>query len=186
MKAKLKKIGIAATIAVVIVGAGYYLASPYLAIQSIRRNFLEKNVDQLTKYIDYPALRENIKPQMGTIVLEYMKNDPSLDGNPFANLADFFVGPMVNSMVDEYVSPSGLEIFIDIEIPDANENQETQNSIVAQGSFEKALDEISMGYNDLNNFQATLTTDDDREFHLLFNREGFATWKLKSVILPQP
>jgi hypothetical protein len=186
MKAKLKKIGIAATIAIVIAGAGYYLVSPYLAIQSIKRSFLAKNIDQLNTYIDYPALRENIKPQMEAIVLQSMKDDPSLDGNPFAGLTDFFVGPMINSMVDEYVSPSGLEIFIDTEILDANESQEAQNSIVAQGSFENALDEISMGYNDLNSFQATLTADDDRELHLLFNREGFATWKLKSVILPQP
>jgi hypothetical protein len=43
-----------------------------------------------------------------------------------------------------------------------------------------------MGYDGLNKFQLTATGDDGKKTKLVFNRQGFAEWKLNSVILPQP
>jgi len=168
MTPKLKKIGIATAVTVVIVGVGYYFSSPYLAIRDIRKSLLAGNFDQVNKYIDYPSIREDIKPQLGAIVLQNMRDDPEMADNPFAGFSELLIPSMVNSMVDQYVSPSGLEEFLEDE------------------SLDQALDNISMGYDGLKNFQVILTADDGREINLLFNREGFAEWTLKSVILPQP
>lgn len=190
----LNRIGIAAAAAALIAG-GYYFASPYLAIQGLRNGFLSKNADQVSEYIDYQALREDLKPQLVANALRNMQSDPQMAGNPFSGLATAMVTPMINSMVDTYVTPSGVKTLFESSSADRSKSDQNQAKISLaerKKEFEKALKDSLMGYEGSNSFQLTSPPisgtggllDGKRVKHI-FYRQGFASWKLKTVALPK-
>ena len=89
--------------------AGYYLASPFLALNGLKNSFANKDADKVNQYIDYPALREDLKGQLMAAAIKNMQSDPEMSSNPFSGFATAIVGPMVNAMVDSYVTPSGTK-----------------------------------------------------------------------------
>lgn len=187
MNRKAKRIALAVAIGSVAAAGGYYLASPYLAIQGLRSGFLSRNADQVNQYIDYPSLQSDLKAQLGLMMLRNMQSDPEMAANPFSGFAMAMITPMVNSMVDTYISPSGMKSFLEAsstQQSSASQEQTAQNLIEQKKEFDKALQKTSMGYDGLNKFQLTATADDGKKTKLVFNRQGFAEWKLKSVILP--
>ena len=189
MDSKLKPIAIAAVLGAISISGGYYLASPFLAIQGLRSGFLSKNADQVNRYIDYPALQVDLKAQLGAMMLKSMQSDPEMAANPFSGFALAMITPMVNSMVDTFVTPSGMKTILESSAADqsgANQDQTTQNLVDRKREFDKALEKTSMGYEGLNRFQLSATAEDGKTTKLLFNRQGFADWKLKAVVLPQP
>lgn len=188
IKPKFKRIGISAACVTAVIGGGYYLASPYLAIQELRNGFLSRNADQVNKYIDYRALQEDLKPQLGAMMLRSMQNNPEIAANPFSGFAAALVTPVVNSMVDTYITPSGMRAILESsasEQGDISQDQTAQNLIEGKREFDKALEKISMGYKGLNEFQLTASVNDGKKIKLLFSRQGFAGWQLKAVVLPQ-
>ena len=188
MDSKLKRVAIVAIFGSAAIAGGYFFASPFLAIQGLRSGFLSKNADQVSKYIDYPALQADLKAQLGVMMLKSLQNDPEMAANPFSGFAMAMITPMVNSMVDTYVTPSGMKTILEssaIDQSGANQDQTTQNLVARKREFDKALDKTSMGYEGLEKFQLTATADDGKKTKLLFNRQGFADWKLKAVVLPQ-
>jgi hypothetical protein len=72
LDSKLKPIAIAAVLGTIAIAGGYYLASPFLAIQGLRSGFLSKNADQVNRYIDYPALQVDLKAQLGAMMHKSM------------------------------------------------------------------------------------------------------------------
>ena len=168
---------------------GYYLASPFLAIQGLRNGFLSRNIDQVNQYIDYPSLQSDLKAQLGSMMLKSMQTDPEMASNPFSGYAMAMITPMVNSMVDTYVTPSGMKTVLEASSTQesgASQDQTAQNLVERKKEFDKALQKTTMGYDGLNKFQLTATGDYGKKTKLVFNRQGFAEWKLNSVILPQP
>lgn len=188
MDRKEKRIVLAVAIGSAATVGGYYLASPYLAMQGLRSGFLSRNADQVNQYIDYPSLQSDIKAQLGSMMLRNMQSDPEMAANPFSGFAMAMITPMVNSMVDTYVTPSGMKSVLEAsstQQSDAIKDQTAQNLVERKKEFDKALQKTSIGYDGLNKFQLTATADDGKKTKLVFNRQGFAEWKLKSVLLPQ-
>jgi hypothetical protein len=186
---KTKRIALALAIGSVTAVGGFYLASPFLAIHELRSGFLSKNADQVNQYIDYPSLQSDLKAQLVSMMLKTMQSDPEMAANPFSGFAMAMITPMVNSMVDTYVTPSGMKAILEApstQQSDASQDQTAQNLVERKREFDKALQKTAMGYDGLDKFQLTATADDGKKTKLVFNRQGFAEWKLKSVILPQP
>ena len=186
---KTKRIALALAIGSVAAVGGCYLASPFLAIKELRSGFLSKNADQVNQYIDYPSLQSDLKAQLGSIMLKTMQSDPEMAANPFSGFAMAMITPIVNSMVDTYVTPSGMKTILEASSTQqsgASQDQTAQNLVERKREFDKALQKTTMGYDGLNKFQLMATADDGRKTKLVFNRQGFAEWKLKRVILPQP
>lgn len=185
----MKRIALAAAIGSVAAVGGYYLASPYLAIQGLRSGFLSRNADQVNQYIDYPSLQSDLKAQLGSMMLKSMLSDPEMAANPFSGFAIAMITPMVNSMVDTYVTPSGMKTILEASSTQqsgVSQDQTAQNLVERKREFDKALQSVSMGYDGLDKFHLTAAADDGKKTKLIFNRQSFAEWKLKSVILPQP
>lgn len=166
------------------------MASPFLAIQDLRNGFLAKNADQVNQYIDYPSLRSDLKAQLGSIMLKSMLDDPQMSANPFSGFAMTMITPIINSMVDTYITPEGMRTILEASSMSqeaaTEKDQTAQDLTQRKRDFDKALQKTTMGYDGLNRFQLTATADDGKKTSLIFNRQGFAEWRLKSVILPKP
>ena len=60
---------IGALIAIVVVICGYLYASPYLAINNIKKAAEAGDTEKLSTYIDYPSVRESLKSQVKASVM---------------------------------------------------------------------------------------------------------------------
>jgi hypothetical protein len=188
MATKSREIGSISAIAAALLAGGYYLASPYLAVKGASEGFASRNAAQVNKYIDYPALQSSLKSQLGAIMLESMRNDPEMAANPFSGFAAAMITPIVNTMVDTYVTPTGMKLVLDSAKQDqggATKDQTTLNLAEKSKEFNEALKKTSMGYKDLGNFQLTAKGDDGKQIQILLDRRGFSDWKINAVVLPK-
>ncbi|MEB3333619.1 MAG: DUF2939 domain-containing protein [Cyanobacteriota bacterium] len=173
MDRKANRVALSLAIGSVAAVGGYYLASPFLAIQGLRSGFLSRNADQVNQYIDYPSLQSDLKGQLGSMMLRSMQSDPEMAANPFSGFAMAMITPMVNSMVDTYVTPSGMKSVLEASSTQQSggvQDQTVPNLIEQKKEFDKALQNISMGYDGLNKFQLMATADDGKKTTLVFHR----------------
>lgn len=82
-------------------------ASPYIALHQMKVAVQERDADALSDYVDFPALRENVKGQLMAQMSSKM-DSPELKSNPFAAIGQAFGIAMVGTMVDKLVSPAGV------------------------------------------------------------------------------
>ena len=171
---------------VVALTAGYYFVSPLLAINDLKNAFLSNNADKASRYIDYPALREDLKGQLIASAIKNMQSDPEMSANPFSGFAVAMVGPMVNAMVDSYVTPSGMKTIMSLSAGQETTQDETSLNLAERAKdLNQALKRTSFGYEGLDTFHLIATGEGGDKTKLVFARSGFADWKLKGVALPQ-
>lgn len=60
----MKRILIALALIAVIAAGGWYWASPWWTLQSMKNAAEARDVDALSRHVDYPMLRENMKRQL--------------------------------------------------------------------------------------------------------------------------
>ena len=179
----------AAGLSVACVGVlGYWLASPYLAIHEISSGAQERDADKVIKHVDFPAVRDDIKGQLIAIMTNKMQSDPEMANNPFAGLAAAFVVPMVNSIIDTYVTPSGIKGLMSA-APQEQGSSATGNPIEStmkqqSAGLKDTLSSASFNYDGFNKFVVTSKTPEGKSVGLKFTRFGFADWKLVSIALP--
>lgn len=169
---------------------GYWLASPYLAIHELKRGAQQGDPDKIIKHVDFPAVRDDLKAQLITTITKKLQGDPQVAENPFAGVAAAFVLPMANLMIDTYVTPSGVKGLMGAASKQQDESPAANpiESAIRQQSLELSdrLSSSSMNYDGLNKFVLVSTTPEGKDIKLMFNRHGFADWKLVSIALPPP
>ena len=160
----------------------YYLSSPLLAVNSLKNAVISKNADEASKYVDYPTLRENLKAELTAIAMKKMQEDPEMANNPFNGFAFAMVGPMVNAMVDNYITPSGMKTIMKLSSnPSSATDEPSRNIAEIVASADQINKETSMGYDGLEKFQVSYKNEDGTKGKLLFNRKGFAGWTLTNI-----
>jgi len=167
--------------------AGWYLLSPFAAVAGCRNAFIELNSERASECVDFPALRENLKSELPALLAKQMQQDPGMQANPFASFGMALIMPMVSAMVDTYVTPAGLRTAFEMaKSSQSGEGASTENegeAAAANRSAElsESLQKSSLGYKGLDKFQVTGTNEDGSKITLVFNRQGFAEWKLSSI-----
>jgi hypothetical protein len=105
-------------LAAIAAGAAMY-ASPYLMPRAIKQAGLAGDREKLERLIDFPRVREGLKSDLNAVMGEAMKSEmakPEVADNPFAQLlaplAKGLVSNLVDGVVDEVVSPAGIERIV--------------------------------------------------------------------------
>ncbi|WP_156303125.1 DUF2939 domain-containing protein, partial [Methylogaea oryzae] len=70
------------TLALLGAGAGYFYASPRLALAEIQQAAKNNDTDALAEKVDFPQLRAGVKTQLNTLIQGKIGRE--LGGNPFA------------------------------------------------------------------------------------------------------
>jgi len=167
--------------------AGWYLVSPFAAVNGCRNAIVELNAEKAVECVDFPVLRENLKEEVPAIIAKRMQEDPEMRDNPFASIGMALVVPFVSGMIDAYVTPAGLRSAFEMA-----KNEQTTGDASSEAEGEQAaaerskelstsLQKSSLGYENLNTFQVTGTNDDGTKVKLMFKRQGFAEWKLSGI-----
>lgn len=188
MKSKL--IGVLA-VTIGIATGGYWYYSPYLAVQATQEAADTGNADDFNKRVDYPKLRESFKGQMGAFVLKSTGQGMSGAESFGAMLGLALVNQMVDAvmrpeMVMNLMQARKLQLGQGGNRPGAQEpgHPPGQTPVPAEKpskiewNFERASVDKLIAYGREPGVGA-----DDPQPGFVFERSGFADWKLTEIQL---
>jgi hypothetical protein len=172
----MKKKGLAALLAVVVLAIGaYWYWSPILVVHRLVRASERGDAEAVNDRVDYPALRESLKGQFAARVADEGK---SSERNPFSSLGSMVGMAMANQMIDTLVRPEMM-----VQVMRAGSLRPKQG---ASGSDESPAWEYQRaGPNRLIAFPRWSDKGrSDQAVGLVFQRRGFADWRLVGIRLP--
>lgn len=162
----------------VALGAYWYL-SPYVALRSLRAAAMAKDADAVNDHVDYPKVRESIKGQMAAMMAD--KLGSTSEGGA-ESLGAAFGMAMLGPMVDAFVRPE----MVMKSMQDGKFQPKLGGSKSSEGAStpdEVKWDIQRKGMNKVIAYgQAPGDTGSKPGF--VFERVGFADWKLTEVRLP--
>jgi hypothetical protein len=185
---------------------GYGYASPYLALDRLKRAADARDAQTVSDYVDYPALRESLKEQVAGLLTRRLH----ASGNPFAALGAMIGVALIGPMVDAYATPEGVAALLNGMPPRGNPNDRppaqpeapsgeaaqsatgaatpaspaTTNAADTAGNAPPQPPQTTAGYRGFNEFVVTYQHGvGDTRYSAILRREGLFTWKLAAVNL---
>lgn len=167
-----KRIGIALA-AIILAVSGWYYASPQLALKGMRDAAAANDADKLSGYIDYEALKTDLKSDLRRSVMKEAQREES---SGMGALGVAFAMALLDPLVDAMVSPEGVEAMFDAKRAEEEKSSKPSLSAVAPG------DDPIIERNGLDEFKVRNKADPDGA--LVFRRDGLG-WKLAGIDLPE-
>lgn len=168
---------IAALLVVLVV---WFYCTPYLAVNSMRSAAEEKNAAKLSGYVNYPAVKEDLRTTFNAKLAAQLGKEKG--ENPFAAMGDAMAAALINPIVEALATPESLAIMMegDTEKAQPAENESKSSQAKKPGA------ETSMGYEGFNRFVFTVTQKNEtgEAIGLVFHRENIFFWKLSALRLP--
>jgi len=163
-----------------VVAVGIFAAAgPYIALYQIRSGVEKSDSEKIAAYVDFPALRTNLKEQLRAQMLK--KESLKMKENPFDALAKGLASKMAEGMVDSFVTPAGLMKLLQGKKrgQDRNADPSSKSSEPKSNPFQDA----DCNYDSINKFSVRVKDNKDREIRFILTRAGLS-WKLSNIILP--
>lgn len=183
---------------------GYGYASPYLALDRLKRAADTRDAQTVSEYVDYPALRESLKEQVAGLLTRRLH----ASGNPLAALGAMIGVALIGPMVDAYATPDGVAAVLNGMPPRGNPNDrppapQDAQSTPATGAAQPAPGAVATApappatadappqppqttasYRSINEFVVTYQHGiGDTRYSAILRREGLFSWKLAAVDL---
>jgi hypothetical protein len=184
---------------VVVAVLGYGYASPYLALDSLKRAADARDAQTVSEYVDYPALRESLKEQIGGLLTRRIEARAS--GNPLAAIGAMIGVALIGPLVDAYATPDGVAALLNGMPPrgDLNQRPPVPQDAGANAPATPAPPapapatsttappqppQTTAGYRGINEFAVTYQHGvGDARYAAILRREGLFSWKLAAVDL---
>lgn len=173
------KFGVSVAVVALAALGGYWYFSPYISLSSMRSAAVAKDADAFNDHVDYPKLRESLKGQMAAIVGEKMGYSSQSGAESFgAALGMALLGPMVDAFVrPEMVMRSMQDGKFQPRLGgDQSKSDSTSGKEVKWDIERKGMSKVIAYGQDAESR--------DARPGFVFERYGFADWKLTEVRLP--
>ena len=180
---KTKPILAAIAVASAAVG-GYWYYSPYLVLKDMREAAQRKDADAFNERVDYPKLRESMKGQMSALMAENAAASPN---NGFAAFGAMLGMALVNQMVEALVRPE--VVMRAMQSGDMKQGSESPHASGTQSETDKKPVEWTLERKNVDKIIAYRQEPGqavDKDFGILFERNGFTDWKLTEIRLAKP
>jgi hypothetical protein len=193
---------VAAIAVVALLAYGY--ASPYIALDRLKRAADARDAETVNQYVDYPALRESLKQQVTEVLMRRVE----MHNNPFAAIGAMIGAALIGPLVDAYATPDGVAALLNgmppsgkpgerPEPPDgaaaASKAPSAPSAPRAASGYGSTPDEAQQpapprsaaGYRGINEFAVTYHRRDtgDTRYSAILHRDGLFSWKLVAVDL---
>ena len=187
---------------VVVAALGYAYASPYIALQRLKRAADSRDVATVNEYVDYPALRDSLKMQVTGLLTRRL--DVQHNGNPLAAIGAMIGVALIGPLVDAYATPDGVAALLNgmpprgepgerpPSPPAADKPADGTPQAPAPGSNQANADsktppqppQTTAGYRGVNEFAVSYQHGvGDTRYAAIFRRDGLFMWKLSAVDL---
>ena len=155
----------------------YFL--PHLAVSHIRTSLERGDADALSRDIDFPTLRSNLKDQVN-----YLMTSNAITGmkdSPFAALGMLIGGNLVNNMVDAYVTPYGLSQIMTRNFQSPIDKPQ-EAWLPDKQTLDRTFKTASWAYDSPSRFFVTLRGDNGQRTKVVLTRGGLS-WRLTNILL---
>lgn len=112
-------------VGLIIILAIYLYASPYLALNNIKKAAQAGDADTLSEYIDFPSVKQGLKDQLNT---QIMKEVTKEDADGFEALGPMLATAMIDKIVDGIVTPDGVAMMVQGQKPDLDNESVEQTT----------------------------------------------------------
>jgi hypothetical protein len=179
-------------VVVVIAALGFAYASPYIALNNLKRAADARDAQTVNQYVDFPALRDSLKQQIAGMLTRRLDAD---NDSKLATIGAMIGVTLIGPLVDSYATPDGVAALLNGmpprgdpgEHPPAPPAAETPASPAAGDANQNAAPpqrQVTSGYRGLNEFAVTYRRGEgDAHYSAIFRREGLFTWKLAAINL---
>lgn len=165
----------AVLLALLAIAGGWFYASPGLTVKAMVEAAQENDEARFSSYVDYDALRTDMKSELTSRLEEEAKRDGSAEAKLGVAMGKAMMGPIVDSMV----SPKGMKTaFANLAKEQQAAKAQGKGKDGAKGSFPADPEIRRQG---LNRF--IVTGKDTPDSGLVFERRGLS-WKLAGIDLP--
>lgn len=164
------------------------LASPYWTVHQIRQAAKAQDADALANYVDFSAVKAQLKAQLQQALMTTLSNKGQLEGMEALGTAmvDAFVGPMVDALV----SPASLGLMLQgqsMSLP-MQPAQSTKDAHPGKsnGAENTPAVNMTMGYESVQHFYIALAAQQDpsKNIRFILSRTGVWTWQVTAIQLP--
>ncbi|MGV8958818.1 MAG: DUF2939 domain-containing protein [Stenotrophomonas sp.] len=171
-----------AAILILLALGGYVAAGPYLAIHGIAKALERNDSAGLSRYVDFPSVRINLKAQLGDYVVR--RAGPEMQSSLFGAVALGIAGNLAGAGVDTLVTPAGIGALLQGRNVWKRAIGDTAGGdTYAPPAPAKPLQGARHRYESPSRFTATTYTDDGKPMVFVFSRSGLR-WQLTDIVLP--
>lgn len=176
------KAAVAATVFAVSAIGAYWHYSPYLAMKSLREAAEARNADAFNEKVDYAKLRESLKGQMAAMVADQIGTSTS-SGNQFEARGSAIALALINPLIDAMVRPELVMKAM------SNGELSMKPGRATAGQPAKAKQEPKWNVERVSLNKVIAYAQDAKDpgaakFGVVFERTGFADWKLTELRMP--
>lgn len=157
--------------------AAYAVASPFVTYYQMRDAAQRHDADALAEYIDFPAVRQDLKDQLNTEAGRRIAGH--VDNDALAVLGSLFASVVVDKAVEAFVTPSGLAELMKGDIPKTAGAAGKR----PEGAGQERADKVRFRYASWNRFTVTVSDESGREIRFVLRRRGLG-WMLTAIRLP--
>jgi hypothetical protein len=160
-----------------VIFAIYLYASPYIALYNIKNAAEQKDADKLSGYIDFPSVKQSLKDQVKTAMVEDIAASDEQDG--FEALGTMLAAAMIDPIIDGLVTPDGVALMLQGQKLDFDlSNDTSENKAKAKN---EDID-YKAGYLSFNRFKVQIIDADDADESLdvIMHRDGLS-WKVTRI-----
>ena len=193
-----KKIFGYSAIAASVVTGCYAFASPWLALKDLTQAFEDQDTRKIEKLVDFPELREDIKVTARAAMMKSAAIE--LEGNPFAAMGIMMANAIVDPIIDQVISPAGLQLFFSAgEMSGGTDGLPENIDAIARdlipsgdgGEASGGVDavqsvEVKTEYIGINEFEVQVSNEGalDESVSFYMRREGLGGWKVSGLRVP--
>lgn len=161
---------------VLLAALAWFFFTPHLAVRSMRAAAEERNAEKLSRYVNFPALKESLKASFNAKMAAEAAKEQN---NPMAAFGAALAAAFISPLIDALVTPESLALIVKGEKPEFGKSKKESSKSPAE------LESV-MSYESLNSFVVTIRKKNETQepLVLVFNREGvFSSWKLTAIRL---
>src|SRR5579863_3968172 len=105
-----RSVATALVVLILVAALGFVYASPYIALNRVKRAADARDAQTVNEYVDFPALRASLKEQIAALLTRRV--DIQKSGNPLAIIGAMIGAALVGPLVDSYATPDGVAAIL--------------------------------------------------------------------------
>ncbi|WP_054529442.1 DUF2939 domain-containing protein [Erythrobacter sp. SG61-1L] len=169
----MRKFIVIGAVLVALLAGAWAVASPWIAMDSLRDAAREADREALEQTIDFPALRSSLKDQMRAQIRQEAARRGQSD--PMQGAGALLANGFIDGVVDSVITPDGMAALL------------VTGSLVPKRDGQPAKEiDWDVERTGLSSFRAVPKGENGEAFPaLVFTRDGMS-WKLAAIDIPEP
>jgi len=161
---------------------GYVAAGPFLTVRAIRTAVKEGNTGELSRHVDFAAIRLSLKAQVDDYLVR--RAGPELQSNPFGAIGLSLASGVAGTAVDAIATPMGIGAVLEgRKLLRRVDGSAARRDAYAPVAPAEPLKELSYRFESPSRFTATVANADGDPVVFVLTRDGLR-WSVTDVRLP--